>query len=64
MNKKFLDGFYIPRIIDEYIEDYDRILNDYYEKSKGPERTNILVEYLIQKEKDHIEYFIQKIRYS
>jgi hypothetical protein len=63
MSKKFLDGFYLPRTLDEYLEDYDKILSDYYEKSHGFEKTNILIDFLILKEKDHIDYFLQKVRY-
>jgi hypothetical protein len=61
VNKKILDGFYTPKLVDEYIEDFTNVLSGYLDKSQGGEKTNILTDFLIQKEKDSVEYFCQKI---
>jgi hypothetical protein len=62
MNKKFLDGFYIPKTLGEYFEDYNCVLENYLNQSRGLEKSKIFINFALVKEKDHIEYFSQKVR--
>lgn len=61
IDKKMYDGFYTSKVIDDFIQDYKDFCNNYQDKCKGLNKTQILINYLIQSENNIIKYFVKKI---
>ncbi len=59
IDKKIFDNFYRNKNIDDYISDYSELFEGYGSKSKGWVKTELLIDFLIEKEKSNIEYFIK-----
>ncbi len=59
IDKKIFDNFYRNKNIDDYISDYSELFEGYGGKSKGWVKTELLIDFLIEKEKANIEYFIK-----
>ena len=62
IDKKFFDNFYKNKTVEDYIADFNELFEGYRDKSKGSLKTELLVDFLIEKEKANIEYFIKSMK--
>jgi hypothetical protein len=58
-----IQGDYSEENTSDYFEDYKFVLENYLGKSFGNEKTSILLEWLAEKEADHLNYFVSKSLY-
>jgi len=61
MEKNVLDNYYSSTKLDELNQHFILFLNNYFSKSKGPEKLRILIDFVIEKHPQLIKSIAKKI---
>ena len=61
INEKIEGNLYNSQNCDEYLKDYENFINNYNQKAKGPNKLNILIDYLYEKKIAFLDSFINNL---